>query len=96
VVFRIKGILPSVFRYGTLYLRTTGQRPDFVFRRVHRPIDLCHLLNELRGAVSDPFFDRAQKLKALADRLSDAEVDRLAAAVQNRQGQAASKDFFQS
>lgn len=47
VKYRVKGLWSTVFRYGTIYLRTAGERPDLAFRRVHRPIELYHLLNDL-------------------------------------------------
>lgn len=97
VTYRIKGLLATTFRYGTIYIRTAGERADIAFRRAHRPIDLNHLLNDLcqeaRGELAE--LGRAQKLKSLADRLSDAEVERLAAAVAKREKQTAADDFFQ-
>jgi len=47
VSYRVKGLWPTVFRYGTIYLRTAGERADLAFRHVHRPIDLYRLLNDL-------------------------------------------------
>lgn len=47
VSYRIKGFWSTVFRFGTIYLRTAGDRADLAFRHVHRPIDLYHLLNDL-------------------------------------------------
>lgn len=47
VNFRVKGFWSTVFRFGTVYLRTAGERADLAFRRVHRPIELYRLLNEL-------------------------------------------------
>ncbi|MFH1089046.1 MAG: PH domain-containing protein [Candidatus Uhrbacteria bacterium] len=97
VTFYIKGLLATVFRFGTVYLRTAGNAADIAVRRVHRPIDLHHLLNDLKKeAQNDPVvIGRAQKLKSLADRLSDVEVERLAAAVGKRERETASQEFFQ-
>lgn len=96
VTFYIKGIFATVFRFGTVYLRTAGQAADIAVRRVHRPIDLHHLLNDLKKeAQNDPLVTgRAQKLKSLADRLSDTEVERLTVAVKNRERETASQEFF--
>jgi len=98
VTYRVKGIFSTAFRYGTVYIRTAGERADIGFRRAHRPIDLSHLLNDLRkdAGGDSVVLDRVKKLKSLAGRLSDVEVDRLAAVVANREKQVAAKDFFQS
>ena len=48
VLYRIKGLLPTVFRFGDVIVRTAGKRADILVRRVHRPIDLYRLLNDLR------------------------------------------------
>lgn len=47
VTYRIKGIWPTVFRFGTIYLRTAGERADLAFCHVHKPINLYHLLTDL-------------------------------------------------
>jgi len=99
VIYSVKGFVPTVFRYGVIYLRTAGERADIAFRRVHRPIDLHHLIEDLVQEAhndNDPLVvSRAQKLKSLAESLSDAEVERLAAAVQKRERETASRQFFQ-
>lgn len=98
VTYHVKGLLSTVFRYGAIYIRTSGERADFAFRRAHRPIDLNHLLNDLRKEARGDLAEasRTRKLKSLANRLSDTEVERLAVAVANREKQAAANDFFQS
>lgn len=86
VTYRVKGLFPTVFRFGTIYIKTAGNAADLELRRVHQPSRLTNLLNDLRnefrsGAISS----RTKKLTALADKLSDEEVERLMAAVKIRQ-----------
>ncbi|MFH1253554.1 MAG: PH domain-containing protein [Candidatus Uhrbacteria bacterium] len=87
VAFKIKGFWSTVFRFGTVLVRTAGERADVAIRRVHQPIKLQHLLNDLREEIGGPgvFKERARKLASLAGRLSNEEIERLAAAVEKRE-----------
>ena len=97
VTFRVKGLLSTTFRFGTVYLRAAGNAADIAVRRIHRPIDLHHLLNDLKKEAKNDSLavGRVQKLKSLANHLSDDEVIRLAAAVEKRERDIASQQFFQ-
>jgi hypothetical protein len=96
VSYRVKGLFPTIFRFGTVIIRTAGERADVAVLRVHRPIDLHNLLNDLRReAEVDPLVvSRAQKLKTLAEKMSDVEVDRLVTAVKNRETTKAAGEFL--
>lgn len=91
VSFKIKGFWATVFRFGTVLIRTAGERADIAVRRVHQPIKLQHLLDDLRDELGGALVSQARvkKLSSLADRLSDEEIDRLAAAVEKRSGKTA-------
>jgi hypothetical protein len=49
VSVQIKGIAPTVFRYGTLSLKLTGASADIEVSHVGRPDRLANLLNDLRA-----------------------------------------------
>ncbi|HBR80152.1 MAG: hypothetical protein UX09_C0028G0006 [Candidatus Uhrbacteria bacterium GW2011_GWE2_45_35] len=97
VTYRVKGLLATIFRFGTVIIRTAGERADIAACRVHRPIDLHHLLNDLRQeTLADPAIVlRAQKLKTLAEQMSDQEVERLTEAIKKRESSKAAGQFFQ-
>ena len=50
VTYRIKGLLATLFRYGTLRLRVTGDAADIEFARAKFPAGIQELINDLRSS----------------------------------------------
>lgn len=49
VSVRVKGIAPTVFGYGTLYLKLRGNSADIEVKHVRPPERLADLINDLRS-----------------------------------------------
>jgi uncharacterized membrane protein YdbT with pleckstrin-like domain len=86
ISFKVKGLVATIFRFGSVLIRTAGERADIFLRHVHQPIKLHHLLNDLMEETksSTEISRRANRLASLASRLSDEEIERLASAVEKR------------
>lgn len=48
VSYRMKGILPTLFRFGTIFCGLNGNAADIEFRRVRSPERIQDLINDLR------------------------------------------------
>jgi hypothetical protein len=96
VTFRVKGIVPTIFRYGTLRVKTAGNAADLEIRRVREPSKFHDLIRDLReeAAVSVPRTLRTRKLKELTESMSDEEVDRLIAESRQTHQQEAIEQVF--
>jgi hypothetical protein len=97
ITFRVRGIIPTIFRYGTLRVKTAGNAADMEMRRVHRPSVYHDLLHDLRqeAAVSVPKNLRSRKVKELAEHLSDEEVNQLTSRVRARERDQAMRTFYE-
>lgn len=97
VTFRIKGILPTIFRYGTLVVKTAGSAADLEMRRVRYPAKFHDLINDLRAEAKTavPKLTRTRKLKELVDHMSDDEVNQLVATVRAKDQEDAIEAFTQ-
>lgn len=51
VTYRVKGIWPTLFRYGDVRLHVAGSAADIEFYRVPRPSRVHDLINDLRDHV---------------------------------------------
>ncbi len=96
VTFRVKGIFPTVFRYGTLTIKTAGNAADIEMRRVRHPAKYHDLLHDVRkeAVVAVPKNLRARKVKELVERMSDEEVDRLVLNVREKERDEATKELY--
>ncbi len=48
VNYRVKGFIPTIFRYGTVRLHLSGTAADIEFRNIVRPARIHDLINDLR------------------------------------------------
>jgi hypothetical protein len=48
VTYRIKGVFPTLFRYGVIRLQLQGNAADIEFKYVRRPARIADLINDLR------------------------------------------------
>lgn len=53
VICRIKGISPTLFRYGTVRMHLSGNAADIEFRRISSPERVTDLINDLREEYPD-------------------------------------------
>ncbi len=51
VSYRIKGVFPTLFHYGTVKIETIGNAANLELTRIKNPEQLVDLLNELRTSV---------------------------------------------
>ena len=54
VSYRVKGIFPTLFHYGTIKLQLSGSAADILVMHVKRPDRLTNLLNDLRSETRSP------------------------------------------
>jgi len=54
VTYHVKGIGPTLFRYGDLRVCVAGSAADIEFRRVPRPSRIHNLINDLRDESREP------------------------------------------
>lgn len=57
VSYRVKGILPTIFRYGVIALSVHGSSADLQIANVHSPSRAADLINELRVGFSGTSHD---------------------------------------
>lgn len=50
VTYRVKGLVPTLFRYGDVRVHAAGSGADIEFRRVARPSRVHDLIHDLRDA----------------------------------------------
>ncbi len=95
VAYRIKGLVPTIFRYGTIQVKTVGNAADLEMRHVKNPAKYHDLLQEVRAeaAVSVPKTLKSRKVKELLSQLSEEEVDALMARKRQEDQEAAVRDF---
>ncbi|PJA46270.1 hypothetical protein CO174_00485 [Candidatus Uhrbacteria bacterium CG_4_9_14_3_um_filter_50_9] len=51
VTYRVKGVIPTLFRYGVVRLQLQGSAADIEFKHVKRPARIADLINDLREEV---------------------------------------------
>lgn len=47
VTSEVKGFIPTIFDYGTIFIQTAGERERFVFERIPRPVHISKRILEL-------------------------------------------------
>lgn len=67
VSYRVKGVFPTVFRYGTVIIESAGSDEPLEFERVARPAVLQGLLVELQERSEKGRGDFGEMLQAVAD-----------------------------
>ncbi len=96
VTYRVKGIFPTIFRFGLLVVRTTGNAADLEFRRATSPARLHDLINDLREAMLDEERDRKkEKIEKMAQSMSVEEIRELARHVRRKEQKEAMEEFFE-
>ncbi len=95
VSYRIKGLLPTVFRYGTVRLALSGAAPDIEFKRVRNPARVHDLINDLRGTVKDEAKDRREeKIRTMAKSMSVDEIAEVAGEVRKKEQEEALETLY--
>ncbi|OGL95708.1 hypothetical protein A2348_03715 [Candidatus Uhrbacteria bacterium RIFOXYB12_FULL_58_10] len=95
VTYRVKGIIPTLFRYGDLRVHVAGSAADIEFRRVARPSRVHDLLNDLRETSPTQSPDRREHtLKALAKGMTMEQIERMATEMRTREREEAIEEFM--
>lgn len=85
VTYRVKGIVPTLFRYGDVRVHAAGSAADIEFRRIARPSRIHDLINDLRDHVKAAPADRGErKLQAMAKDMSPEEIEEVASELRRR------------
>ncbi len=48
VTSEIKGIIPTLFKYGYIYIQTAGEKERFVFKQVSEPVKVRNIIMQLQ------------------------------------------------
>ncbi len=51
VTAEVKGVLPTLFNFGNIYIQTAGERENFVFKSVPRPYETAKMIIDLHEAA---------------------------------------------
>lgn len=95
VSYRVKGIFPTLFRYGDVRLHIHGAAADIEFRRVARPSRIHDLINDLREThLAADGGRKVHKLESLAKGLTMEEIERMAAELRRREREEAVKELY--
>ncbi len=95
VTYRVKGIIPTMFRFGDVRLHISGSNADIEFRRVPKPSRIHDLVNDLREHVSAAPADRKEHtLRTLAKGMTMEEIQRVAAELRKREREEATEQFM--
>ncbi|MDP3985498.1 MAG: PH domain-containing protein [bacterium] len=95
VSYRIKGVLPTILRYGTVVIQTAGSSAVVELRRMKQPERVADLINEFRELEQVPVVDRRKNEAAsLVEKLSPQELDALVQEVKRKDRAEAAEEFF--
>lgn len=95
VTYRVKGIAPTLFRYGDLRVHVAGSAADIEFRRVARPSRVHDLINDLRDSAETGAADRREHtLTRLAKGMTMEQIETMAAEMRRRERAEAAEAFL--
>lgn len=95
VTYRVKGMIPTMFRYGDLRVHVAGAAADIEFRRVARPSRVHDLINDLRDHASSAPTDRKEHtLKTLAKGMTMEQIEQMAAEMRRRDREEAMETLY--
>lgn len=76
VTFRVKGVVPTVCRYGTIEVKTAGNAADIAFIRAPRPADVHEMIADARrSALERPVTRKERRARTIAKRMTDEDMD---------------------
>lgn len=92
--YRIRGMMPTIFRYGELRLKTSGETADIHFIRVRKPEQVQNLINELRHVIDDEEHSaQEEKIRRIAKRVSLDDLEEMEMEVRRRERDEALEEF---
>jgi len=96
VTWRKKGLVATMFGYGTVLIRTAGSAADIEVLKVRQPAKLHDLINEIREAVIDeePRNPKTRKLNRIAHDLDEEEMEVFERKAKRKVRKKAMKQFF--
>jgi len=95
--YRIKGVLPTIFKYGTVLIETSGNSANLEARKVRHPHILQDLINELCLATKEAKSqgDEKDAFNELKEKLSIDEIKKLIKALKKEEREEAVKVFLE-
>lgn len=95
VSYRIRGVIPTMLRYGAVRMQVSGNAADIMFQHVRNPGHVHDLLNDLRKVILDEDEDKKEeKLKDLAKDLSVEELEEIVHAIREKEQDEAAEEVF--
>ena len=93
-----KGIMPAILGYGNLEIKIKGAAADLEIFSVRFPEYVQSVINDARRAdrEHEPISPKEAKLKRLAGRVSEDELERIEEEVRRKDRQVAAERFFKS
>jgi hypothetical protein len=96
VIYRVKGVVPTLCKYGDLRMKIVGERADIVFHRVRRPERVKNLIQDLRKvSKGKPITPKEKKLQKIAETLSEEEIEHLTKKARRKEQHNAAKEMFE-
>ena len=96
VTYRVKGLLPTLCRYGDVRVQLAGSAADLAFCRIPAPQRLHDLINDLRRAPDPEQQDpHEQTLRRLASEASPDEIHAFERTIRHRETDEALSELYQ-
>ncbi len=97
VTYRVKGIVPTMFRYGDIRVHVSGSGADIEFHHVARPSRIHDLINDLRETARTSPPDRKEhKLKSIAKGMTMEEIEQMAAEMRRKERESAVETLYKN
>jgi hypothetical protein len=88
VSYRVHGLAPTLFKYGSVRVQLSGSAADIEFKRAPSPSRLHDLINDLRKVIADEERDREERrVRILTRKMRPEELAKIERDVRDREVQ---------